>query len=109
MQRILSVAPATGWSAIFLEDKEPYFIVAPLAVWAVVETCSARDCDFDEHDCEHGRYTEIKGFAGVDVDEPCSNVANFHMYVYDSNASDKRWQQGWIEAAKKRIEKQNRQ
>ena len=105
MQRIVSICPAVGWNAVFLEDGPPYYHLQPVAVFGVVEECCDRECDENDRNCEHDRDSTVKAYVGMDMWEACEDCESFYGCVHDSNLDDEQWQEGWIEAAKKRIER----
>ncbi len=91
--KIISIIPADGWSAVYLETKPPGFILCPLVCWALVEDpCGDR---------------RIAGMDGWDYVDYVNETSNFYCYVHSGQITNE-IKMSWVKAAQDEIEKDMR-
>ena len=93
-RQILQIMPANGWGAVFLVDDPPYYVVAPMMGWALVE--------------ETDKFGDVDRFVrGLDADayvEFVNEAENFYAYIYEGCITQE-VKEGWKEEGLKRLER----
>ena len=100
IKHIKSMIPADGWWAIYLEDKEPWFIKSRVVCFAAVRKITWEGKHPYDKEVEE-ELDEVVALDGGTEFEDVSECTNFHVVIHDSEITDE-ITEGWIQAARAR-------
>jgi len=86
-KEILQIIPADGWVAVYTLPDHPFYVICPLACWALVR--------------ENDDPTYVVGIDGTGkLAEIAEDADNFHEYILSSTIDDDS-REGWFLAGHK--------